>query len=138
ADPTQGNKADIKVREVLATAARRLDAGAAAATQPRASTQPSLAKQPAVEATVRAALGRTYLVLGLYPEAETQLASALKIGRRAIGETAPQTLKIMSDLGVIDLYTARYADAEKMFQQALDARLKLLGPDHPDTGDSYY
>jgi tetratricopeptide (TPR) repeat protein len=90
-------------------------------------------RQPEVEAAVRETIGQTYLDLGLYPEARTQLERALKLYRRALGAESPETLKTMSRLGNIGWQEGKYAEAEKLLGQALEVQRKVLGSEHPDT-----
>ena len=124
ADPSRANKRDVKVSEILDAAAKKIDQGA-------------LKSQPAVEGAIRSAIGRTYLTLGIYPAAAPQLQRALELASM----TEPndrRTLRIESDLGVLDLYTGKYADAEKRFQSVLEKRRTALGPDDPDVAESLH
>src|SRR5262249_6797897 len=41
--------------------------------------------------------------------------------------------KLMTTIGLIYLNLGLYKDAEPLFEQALDERRRLLGPEHPDT-----
>jgi hypothetical protein len=68
--------------------------------------------QPEVEASVRYTIGRTYLDLGLYPEARTQLERALDLQRPTLGTENPATT---------------YAE------QALAARRRVFGSASEDT-----
>ena len=76
---------DLKVRTALDRAAARI-AG-------------KFDRQPEVEAAIRDTIGQTYMDLGLYPEARTQLERALDLHRRVLGAENPKTLKTMSRLG---------------------------------------
>jgi eukaryotic-like serine/threonine-protein kinase len=89
-------------------------------------------RQPEVEAAIRDTMGQTYLDLGLYPEARTQLERALDLQRRALGAENPQTLKTMSRLGVVASRQGRYPEAEALLSQALVIQLRVLGSDQRD------
>src|SRR5262249_17743201 len=62
---------DLKVRTALDRAAARV-AG-------------KFDREPEVEAAIRDTIGQTYVDLGLYPEARTQLERAVELHRRALG-----------------------------------------------------
>ena len=123
-DPSRANKRDITVREVLDRAAERIDKG--------------MKGQPEVEAVVRATVGATYLLLGLYPPAESQLKRSVELGRSTVGASHPVTRRALNDLAVVYLYTANFAAAEPLFLETLALREKLLGPEHPETADSLF
>ena len=90
-------------------------------------------KQPEVEAAIRDTIGQTYMDLGLYPGARTQLERALYLQRRALGAENPQTLKTMNRLGRTAEHQGKYPEAEGLLGQALAIQRRLLGPEHPDT-----
>ena len=81
ARPNNKPDPDLKVRTALDRAAARI-AG-------------RFDKQPEVEAAIRDTIGQTYMDLGLYPEARTQLDRALDLQRRVLGAKNPETLKTM-------------------------------------------
>jgi eukaryotic-like serine/threonine-protein kinase len=60
-------------------------------------------RQPEVEAAIRDTIGQTYIGLGLYPEARTQLERALELHRRMLGAKNPKTLETISHLGLTAL-----------------------------------
>ncbi len=90
-------------------------------------------EQPETEAAVRATIGHTYLGLGLYTAAESQLTSALEIQRRVLGEEHPDTLGARHILGDLRRRQARWSEAEALLRQALETRQRVLGEEHPDT-----
>src|SRR5262249_39492243 len=110
---------DLKVRTALDRAASRI-AG-------------KFDRQPEVEAAIRDTMGQTYLDLGLYPAARTQLERALELHRRVLGAQNPETLKTLNRLGRTVLFQGKYPEAEELLRQSLELQRRLLGPEHPDT-----
>jgi serine/threonine protein kinase/tetratricopeptide (TPR) repeat protein len=90
-------------------------------------------RQPDVEAAIRDTIGQTYLDLGQYPEASTQLERALELHRRVLGGKNPKTLKTISRLGRTAFLQGKYLEAEALSSQALAAQRPVLGTEHPDT-----
>jgi hypothetical protein len=113
---------DLKVRTALDRAANRI-AG-------------KFDRQPNVEAAIRYTIGRTYLDLGLYPQARKQLERALELERRVLGADNRKTLETMSRLGLIAVQQARYVEAEALLNQLLPIQRRILGPEHPETLNS--
>ena len=93
-------------------------------------------KQPEVEASIRRTMGQTYMDLGLYPEARTQLERAVELHRRVLGAENPETLKTMSRLGRLAIKQGNYPEAETLFGQTLKIQRRVLGPEHPATLES--
>ncbi|KAJ3062890.1 cytosolic leucyl tRNA synthetase [Podochytrium sp. JEL0797] len=56
-----------------------------------------------------------------------------KVLRLSLGETHPETLSTLSDLGMLKNSVGQYAEAEMMLLQCLEAREMALGDDHLDT-----
>ncbi len=110
---------DLKVRTALDRAAARI-AG-------------KFNKEPQLEAALRETIGQTYLDLGLYPQARTQLERALNLRRLVLGTGNAATLRTMSHLGNIDILQRQYAEAEGRLGQILKSQRELLGCEHPDT-----
>jgi len=110
---------DLKVRTALDRAATRIGG--------------KFQGQPEVEAGIRDTMGQTYVDLGLYPEAQTQLEQALDLHRRALGAENPKTLKTMSHLGEITRVQGKYPEAEALLSQALAIQRRVLGSEHADT-----
>jgi tetratricopeptide (TPR) repeat protein len=98
---------NVTVRQVLEDAARRLDG--------------ELEDQPLVQASLRGTIGRTYLALGLFPEAEAQLRTAFRRKSELLGTDHRETA-----LGRIDLASALYAleayeESAELLKGAADA-----------------
>jgi non-specific serine/threonine protein kinase/serine/threonine-protein kinase len=89
--------------------------------------------QPEVEAAIRETIGQTYMDLGLYPEARTQLERALELNRKVTGNRDPKTLKTASSIGRVAYLQGKYPEAEALFQQVFEAQRRVLGSEHPNT-----
>jgi tetratricopeptide (TPR) repeat protein len=105
ADPALAGP-DATVRGVLDEAAARLDA--------------ELGGQPLVQASLRATIGRSYLALGLYPQADRELRRAHDQRLALLG---PRDADVAH--GLVDLATALYAqrelpEARALLEQAVD------------------
>jgi len=109
---------DVTVREVADAAAGRL------------ARREWTFTHAGVETGVRAALGRTYLSLGLFGEAEPHLAAALA-ARRAeaerAGESSFDLVASVHDLAMLRRGQARYDESLALFEEAL--RLREVFPD---------
>ena len=135
---------DFLQNDVLAQASAATQSGPSAKPDPHLEVRTALDRaaariagkfdrQPEVEAGIRDTIGQTYMDLGLYPEARTQLEQALDLHRRALGAKNPKTLKTMSRLGGIADLQGKYPEAEALLNQVLAMQRRVLGPDHPDT-----
>ncbi|HEV3275511.1 MAG TPA: serine/threonine-protein kinase [Terriglobia bacterium] len=110
---------DVKARTLLDRAAARIKG--------------RFDRQPEVEAAVRDTIGQTYMDLGLYPEARTQLERALEVRRRVLGVKNPQTLKTMGRLGYTAFLQGKYPEAEALLTQTLKMQRRVLGLENLDT-----
>jgi eukaryotic-like serine/threonine-protein kinase len=110
---------NITVRTVLDRAAQNI--------------QGKFNNQPAVEAAIRDTIGRTYLDMGLYPEAQRQLERALALERRTLGPEDPGTIETMIHLGDVADRVGNSSEAEAIFKQTLATANRVLGPDNADT-----
>jgi len=89
--------------------------------------------QPTVEAALRQTIGDTYLELGLYPQALSEMERALELRRRELGDDDPDTLESIGNMGRLLVRVGRREEAEGYYREALDGRRRVLGDDHPDT-----
>jgi serine/threonine protein kinase/tetratricopeptide (TPR) repeat protein len=113
---------DLKVRTALDRAAARITG--------------KFNRQPEVEAAIRDTIGLTYLDLGLYPEARTQLERAVDVESRVLGAENPKTLRTSSNLGYTAYFQGKYAEAETLLGRTLRIQRRTLGSEHPDTMSS--
>jgi serine/threonine protein kinase/Tfp pilus assembly protein PilF len=110
---------DLKVRTALDRAAAKI-AG-------------KFDKQPEVEAAIRDTIGRTYLDLGILPDARAQLERALELRREVLGAKDPQTLKSMAQLGWAAFLQGKSSEAESILSNASEIQQRTLGKEHADT-----
>jgi eukaryotic-like serine/threonine-protein kinase len=110
---------DIKVRTVLDRAA--------------ASIQGKFHKQPEVESAIRATVGDTYRELGIYGESRKQLELALQLQRKVFGPGDPRTIATMLRLTRTEEAQGKYADADALGNQTLEASKRYLGAKHLST-----
>ncbi|UCG59465.1 MAG: tetratricopeptide repeat protein [Phycisphaerales bacterium] len=89
--------------------------------------------EPLAEASTRHYLGRTYIELGDYRQAEPHLVRACDLRRKGLGDRDLPTLDSMSQLGRLYMLQGRFKEAEPLLVHALESRRRILGPDHADT-----
>jgi serine/threonine protein kinase len=117
--PATKSDPDLKVRTALDRAAAKITG--------------KFDRQPEVEAAIRNTIGQTYMDLGLYPQARTQLERARDLRRRVLGATNPETLKTTSRIGYAACLQGKYPEAESLMGPNLEIQRRVLGPDNPDT-----
>jgi len=120
-DPEQAQGDVVTVRQVLDETADELE------------ESNELQDQPAVEAAVRSTLGMTYLALGIYEQAESQLDHALDLRRAESGAMSPETIRSMMNIASLYRQQGRYKEAERMSKDARELARRVLGETHPDT-----
>lgn len=113
ADPTRMLGDTVTVLQATQEALRRLDAG-------------SLKEQPLVEAAVRAVIGKTFISLGRYDEAELVLTRSLDIRRHSLPAMHLDIALNLGDLGDALTAQGKYADAEVLYREALGIERKSL------------
>ncbi|MCZ7639914.1 MAG: tetratricopeptide repeat protein [Verrucomicrobia bacterium] len=90
-------------------------------------------EQPRVEASVRAALGRTYFNLGQYAAALSHWERAATLCRDALGEGHRQTLLARSDVARARLALDQRMEARDLAEEVLASATATYGRDHPLT-----
>ena len=117
AHPGRTGGADPTIRQVLDEAARKLEQG-------------SLARDPAVAASVNQTLGFAYLMLGAHAAAEPHLTVGLDQNRAVWGERHPNVASSRSALGHLAMEQGDFAAAASQFRQALEIRRGAFGEEH--------
>jgi tetratricopeptide (TPR) repeat protein len=114
-DPSEARGNTVTAREMLDKGAARIDT--------------ELARQPAIQATLKDTLGTVYMGLGLYGQARGLLDSALAT-RTRLGSAEPLVLSdSLTHRGEVFAWQGDYAASEKDYREAL--RLLAPGPDDP-------
>jgi serine/threonine protein kinase/tetratricopeptide (TPR) repeat protein len=90
-------------------------------------------EQPLVEASVRGAMGLTYLYLGQAKRSVRQHERALELLQAQLGRAHPNTLRSMSNLAVAYQAAGRLQEALPLHEKALKLFQVCVGPEHPDT-----
>jgi eukaryotic-like serine/threonine-protein kinase len=121
-DPMMLMPRDVQVQEVLRKAAERVGT--------------DLKDQPEVEAVVRAAIGRSFLGLGLFEEAEPHLRAALELRERVDGAAGADTAESRNDLALLRARQGKFDEADRLGEQALEARRAAFGPESVQTASS--
>ncbi|MFQ5474148.1 MAG: tetratricopeptide repeat protein, partial [Dehalococcoidia bacterium] len=75
---------------------------------------------PESEATVHGMIGGSYVLLGEYDPAERHFRRALQIQEALYGRDHAAVLKSCADLGTIQQYRGRYAEAEELLRRGIE------------------
>lgn len=111
-DPSVTPNPDITVREVLDEAARELEDG-------------SLTQIPGVEASIRETLGRTYLSVGRYADAEQQFRESLLSHREHHAIPDSVTATRLKRLGTALVLLGRLSEGEAVLVEAVSVYRSL-------------
>jgi tetratricopeptide (TPR) repeat protein len=117
ADPGTSQGKEVTVREILDTAAGRVEA--------------QLTQEPQVAVDMYCTIGQTYLSLGHAEEAERSYRAGFDLGARTLGADHPDTLAAQNGLATSFEDQSRYEEAESLFRQCLDTTRRAQGPDTP-------
>ncbi|MBD3222419.1 tetratricopeptide repeat protein, partial [bacterium] len=119
-DPTEARGREVTAREIL-------DAGVA-------SVRDDLADQPAVQSTLMRTMGRVYIELSLFDQAEPLIRQAI-----ALAEASGDQLALvdgLDQLAKLLTWTDRNAEAEELARRSLAIRERRLGADAPEVAAS--
>ncbi len=97
----------------------------------RLRTGDRLAGQPLIRARLQDTLGVVHLKLGLLPEAEALLASALATRQGQLGPDHPEVAESLTHMGQLRLVQGAYAEARALFERAVAIQERSFGPDQP-------
>ena len=115
----KANGSEVTVLEILDTASRQL--------------QGKFSNDPAVAASIRTTLGRTYMRLGEYVTAESHLKIAFDICKSNLSADDPLTLTTMHNLSWLYIEQKKYDQARPLLEEVFKKRHLVLGSDDPDT-----
>lgn len=82
---------------------------------------------PLVEAQIRRMIGRTYVSLANFDQAEPHLKRSIELFTLELGAQSPDTLLSLEELGVLYSSAGRYEDSEKLLLELLQSRRRVLG-----------
>lgn len=116
-NPEETMDPDIRVRDVLDTSAKLVDA--------------KFTKQPGIAAALHETIGGTYSALGLYDRAESHHRTALRIRKQMFGGEHLEVARSLNLLGLVLHGDGRYPEAKQLYKEALAMQRRLLGDDHP-------
>lgn len=105
ADPREARGTELTARELLDRGAGLIDR--------------KLAAQPEIRAQMLHILGRTYLELGAYDEAERLLTDALELRRAAADDGSGDSAGILGDFGELRHAQGRYPEARALLEDAV-------------------
>jgi serine/threonine protein kinase/tetratricopeptide (TPR) repeat protein len=88
--------------------------------------------QPAVEASIRNALGQTYFYLGEPSLAIAQFERSLRLRRETLGNDSVETLYAMNDLAEAYQAAGRTAESIELHEESARRQTAVLGPKHRD------
>ncbi len=88
---------------------------------------------PAVQADVLATVGETYMNILEDVKGREMLGRAVEAYRKALGDDHPATITARQWLAVALFYSGKPADAMLMMEAVCVDRVRVQGPDHPDT-----
>ena len=121
-NPEVTGRDDLSARDLLDRGARRIDE--------------DLADQGEVRSEVQSVIGRAYLALGRYEEAERMQEAALVTIRESSGGQSEEAAEILSRLGILHQELGRYERADDRLREALAIRRQLPAADVLDIAGS--
>ena len=119
-DPSESRGRTVTAREVLDSAAARLD-------------EEGTSRDPEIDVRLRRTLGSVYAALGLLESAEPILRRAAEQGDELLGPDDEETLAALTALGSVVYRRGRYAEAEEILRRATERSRSALGDDAPRT-----
>ncbi len=121
----QGRGRDVTMREVLDTAAGRIEEESAAGGR--------FADSPEVEMNIRVSLGFAYERLAEYAAAEPHTRKAHELAKLAFGERSPESAWTLEKLSSLRLRQGHYDEAIDLARQSVEIAREALGPTHENT-----
>ena len=116
-DPGQAQGNAVTARELLDSAADRIEEG--------------LEAQPLARARFMQTIGDIYRKLGLYEPAQSLVEEALSIRESSLPEDDLEVAESLSGLGVLLVQRGDMASSEPLFERVLAIRRKKLAPQDP-------
>ena len=120
-DPTDADRADLTLRQVLDRGVAEID---------------DLADQPELQSAYMTVLGKVYRGLGLFDVAAGLLERAVEQRRDLSGGDHVEVAASLNELASLYQDQGDYERAETIFREALAIRRRLLGVSHPEVAQS--
>ncbi|MFT3878821.1 MAG: tetratricopeptide repeat protein [Gemmatales bacterium] len=119
--PKEGGErtVDMKVRTLLDRASAKMEG--------------KFGNTPSVEIILRYTIGDVYLRLGHYPEAEKHLVRAVELSEKHMATDNYKVASVQDRLAYLRERQGQYQEATRLRRLAKETRIRLQGPDHPDT-----
>ena len=117
--PWAGGSQQLPLRQALDVAAGQVD--------------DRLGDQPLAEASVRLVVGKAYRDLSEPRLAETNLTRAVALRRAHLGALNARTAEALFELAVLRGFQGRPSEAERLFEEVVRIRSRVLGESHEDT-----
>lgn len=118
ADPSQDGR-DVRVVDLLDRASKMIST--------------DMKGRPEVEAPLRKTLGWTYLELGLYDLAKSELKAAIELQTKVLGPDHLETLDTINAMGRLEYKLGHYAEAGAIHRRVLEQETLMQGAEHPTT-----
>lgn len=118
-DPNERTGQTVTAREVLDKAAKDITT--------------NLSKDPELQAQMLHVMGRAYLNLGLFTEAEALFRQGSQASKSFKAEESREALTTTHDLAYAVLQLGRVSEAEGIERSLLETQRRVLGPEDPDT-----
>jgi serine/threonine protein kinase/tetratricopeptide (TPR) repeat protein len=93
-------------------------------------------QDPEVGATLRNALGRSFLALGEYPKARDYLRESLDARKRIHSGDHADTADTLNGLGLSQVLLSQFTDAQSTLNEALEMSSRLFGPQSEQAADA--
>jgi tetratricopeptide (TPR) repeat protein len=122
AHPSLGGGRQMTVVDALAAAVPKIDT--------------AFPDQPEIRAAVETTIGRTYLDLGLYAEAEPLLRRALTNRRQVLGPRHADVGESLYNLGALAFMKGDHDAAQARYEEALSLYRRLFGDDSMEVAET--
>ncbi len=118
-DPSEARGNSVTAREILDRASAGIASG--------------MTRDPELQAQLMVSMGRVYINLGLFTQAQSLLEKAVAIRQRLFGLRNRATLEAMDMVGWVLTEEGKYTDAAKIEEEIFPIRKQLFGLEDPDT-----
>ena len=118
-DPSEARGNTVTAREILDRASQGIESG--------------MSQDPELQAQLMVSMGRVYINLGLFAQAQSLFEKAIAIRQHLFGLRNRATLEAMDMMGWVLTEEGKYQDAAKIEEQIFPIRKQMFGQEDPDT-----